>query len=170
MTDNEQHQRRIRNLLLKGTRALQAQDWETAVRLLERGLQLQPDHLDLLLNLSGAYILSKKFKQAIPLLETALTHHPTNAMLWTNLGAAYLGNPILAKPEDQARAIQAFQQALEQHPHAPNVAYNIGLIYRDQHNHATALHWFERALETNPQDKDARHYATTMRQKLKDEG
>lgn len=52
---------------------------------------LKPEHLDASLNLSGAYILTKKFKQAVRLLETLREQAPDNAMVWTNLGAAYLG-------------------------------------------------------------------------------
>lgn len=166
---DEQLQRRFRNLLLKGTRALQAGEMETAVRLLERATQLLPSHVDAQLNLSGAYILTKQFKKAAAVLELAATLDPENAMIWTNLGAAYLGNPILAKEEEQQRAIEAFERALNLNPVAPNVAYNIGLIYRDKQDHSAALHWFQRALHANPQDKDARYYVGVMEEKIKNE-
>jgi len=71
-------------------------------------------------------------------------------MVWTNLGAAYLGNPILAKDEDQQRAIAAFKQALKLNPTAPNVAYNLGLIHRDRQEKDEALYWFRQAVKTNP--------------------
>jgi tetratricopeptide (TPR) repeat protein len=77
-------------------------------------------------------------------------------MIWTNLGAAYLGNPVLATDAQQQQAIAAFEQALALNPAAPSVAYNIGLIYRDRQENEQAIHWFRRAVQTNPRDKDAR--------------
>jgi tetratricopeptide (TPR) repeat protein len=113
--------------------------------------------------------LTKQFKKAAAVLELAATLDPENAMIWTNLGAAYLGNPILAKEDEQYRAIEAFERALTLNPVAPNVAYNIGLIYRDKQDHSAALHWFQRALQTNPQDKDAHYYVALMEEKVKSE-
>ncbi|MCB9007651.1 MAG: tetratricopeptide repeat protein [Ardenticatenaceae bacterium] len=127
-----------------------------AVTVLQKAHELQPEHFDAALNLSGAYILTKKFKQAAALLEKLREQAPNNAMVWTNLGAAYLGNPVLAREEEQLQAIAAFEQALAIDPVAPNVAYNIGLIYRDRREYDMAIAWFKRALQANPNDKDAR--------------
>ena len=79
-----------------------------------------------------------------------------------NAVAAYLGNPILARPEEQDRAIEAFKQALVHDPIAPNVAYNIGLIYRDQKNIDEATYWFRKAIQANPRDNDARAWLDKM--------
>ncbi|MCI0394815.1 MAG: tetratricopeptide repeat protein [Chloroflexi bacterium] len=140
----------------QGTRLLHQGRAQEATPLLERASQMEPEHVDAALNLSGAYILTGKFKWAIPLLEALADKEPENAMIWTNLGAAYLGNPILAQDEEQQRAIAAFERALEINPAAPNVAYNIGLIHRDRKETAEAIRWFERAIQANPHDRDAR--------------
>lgn len=145
-------------LMERGTKALQRGQVSASVQLLEAAYKLDADNPDLLLNLSGAYILSKKFKEAVAILEPLSERQPTNPMVWTNLGAAYLGNPVLATDEKQHRAIGAFKLAIALDPKAPNVAYNLGLIYRDRHENDEALHWFKRALKANPQDKDARYY------------
>jgi tetratricopeptide (TPR) repeat protein len=89
-------------------------------------------------------------------LEDLSDQDPDNAMVWTNLGAAYLGNPVLAHDEQQVRAIAAFEQALRINPIAPNVAYNIGLIYRDRKETDYAVYWFRQAIRANPADRDAR--------------
>lgn len=124
---------------------------------------MNPDHFDAALNLSGAYILTKKFKQAVKILSSH-EQAPPNAMVWTNLGAAYLGNPILARDEEQLQAIAAFKQALAIDPIAPNVAYNIGLIYRDRREYALAISWFQRAVQANPNDQDARNLIEKLRE------
>ncbi|MCB0013282.1 MAG: tetratricopeptide repeat protein [Anaerolineales bacterium] len=155
-------QLRAQALFSRGTELLQKQQPEQALGLLQQAHKLDPENRDLTLNLSGAYILTRKFKQAIPLLEKLLEEEPQNVMVWTNLGAAYLGNPILARPEEQDRAIEAFKQALVHDPIAPNVAYNIGLIYRDQKNIDEATYWFRKAIQANPRDNDARAWLDKM--------
>jgi tetratricopeptide (TPR) repeat protein len=146
------------DLLRQGTRALHQGKIEEAMQLLERSYELDNSGEDAALNLGGAYILAKKFAQAVAILEPLSEKVPDNPMIWTNLGAAYLGNPVLAKDEDQQNAIIAFKQAIELDPVAPNVAYNLGLIYHDRQDTEEALYWFQRALEANPADQDAQHY------------
>jgi tetratricopeptide (TPR) repeat protein len=140
----------------QGTRLLHSGRAGDALPLLERAVSLNPNHTDAALNLSGAYILSGKFKKALALLEPLSVQEPDNAMVWTNLGAAYLGNPVLARDEEQKQAIAAFRRALEIRPAAPSVAYNIGLIYRDRQEKEEAIRWFRQAIRDNPNDDHAR--------------
>ena len=135
-----------------------------AIPLLEQAHTLKPEHFDAALNLSGAYILTRKFKKAVALLEQLRDQAAENVMVWTNLGAAYLGNPVLANDDEQLRAIAAFEQALTLDPIAPNVAYNIGLIYRDRRENEVAISWFEQAVRANPNDRDARNLIDKLRE------
>ena len=146
------------DLLRQGTQALQRGKTSTAIPLLEQAHELEPENSDVILNLAGAYILTKKFKQAVALLEPLSEREPNNPMVWTNLGAAYLGNPILARDENHEKAIAAFKNAIKIDPKAPHVAYNLGLIYRDRKEYDDAIHWFKQALRANPADKDAQRY------------
>lgn len=143
-------------LFRKGTQLLHKGKAKEARAFLEQAHKLQPEHVDAALNLSGAYILTKKFRTAVALLEPLGEQYPNEAMIWTNLGAAYLGNPVLARNEEQLRAIDAFEKALVANPVAPNVAYNIALIYRDRKETDKAITWFKKAIQANPKDKDAR--------------
>ncbi len=93
---------------------------------------------------------------------------PHNAMVWTNLGAAWLGNPVLADDSDQQRAIAAFERALELNPVTPTVAYNLGLIYFDRKEFDRALHWFKKAVQANPNDRDARQYIAKLKKLVAD--
>lgn len=146
------------DLMREGTRALQRGKTSTAIPLLEQAHQIDPENSDVILNLAGAYILTKKFKQAAALLEPLSEQDSDNPMVWTNLGAAYLGNPILANDEKHEKAIAAFKKAIKIDPKAPHVAYNLGLIYRDRKEYDDAIHWFKQAVRTNPADKDAQRY------------
>ena len=153
-------------LFRRGSELLHRGKVNDAVTFLQKAHSLKPEHFDAALNLSGAYILTKKFKQAATLLELLREQAPDNVMVWTNLGAAYLGNPILARDDEQLRAIAAFEQALVLDAMAPNVAYNIGLIYRDRHEYGVAVAWFKRALEANPSDQDARNLIVKLQENL----
>lgn len=141
---------------LQGTALLRERRTIEAIPYLEEAYELQPDDVDIAINLSGAYILTKNFKKAVNILESTANQAPGHAMVWTNLGAAYLGNPVLARDADQKRAIAAFERALEIDPAAYSVAYNIGLIYRDRREKGEAIYWMRQAVEHNPHDRDAK--------------
>ncbi len=140
----------------RGTQMLHENKPEEAVAHLEQAYQLDEQHIDAGINLSGAYILTKQFRKAVEVLEPLSKLAPQHVMVWINLGAAYLGNPVLARDEEQLKAIAAFEKALALNPVAPHVAYNLGLIYRDRKDTEQAIYWFRRAVQANPQDKDAR--------------
>jgi tetratricopeptide (TPR) repeat protein len=139
----------------QGTKLLHQNEPRKAAALLEKAYDLNPDHIDAALNLGGALILLGRFTSAVDVLEDITKREPNNPMAWTNLGAAYLGNPVLARDEQQLQAISAFRRALKIQATAPSVAYNIGLIYRDRHQWKRAAYWFQEALKNNPDDKDA---------------
>ncbi|MCB8942935.1 MAG: tetratricopeptide repeat protein [Ardenticatenaceae bacterium] len=149
-------------LFRRGTQLLHQGKVTEARPFLEQAHKLDPAHMDAALNLSGAYILTKKFRKAVIILESLSKQYPDEAMIWTNLGAAYLGNPVLARDEEQLKAIAAFEKALAVNPVAPNVAYNIALIYRDRQEKEKAIAWFKKAIQANPNDRDARNLLRTL--------
>lgn len=144
------------DIFQEGTRLLHQGKVQQAVPLLQQALLIQPENVDAAINLSGALILDRKFSRAIEVLQPFRDEPSPNTMVWINLGAAYLGNPVLARDNDQKLAIEAFQQALELDPSAPSVAYNIGLIHEDRKELEESIYWFGKALQANPRDKDAR--------------
>ncbi len=150
-------------IYMKGTQLLHQGKAEKAIPLLEKARKIDPAHVDTAINLSGAYVLQKKFKQAITLLEPFRKSDPDHIMIWTNLGAAYLGNPVLANDDEQMKAIDAFKKALAINPIAPNAAYNIGLIYYRRNDPINAATYFQKAVQADPHDRDARTLLERMR-------
>lgn len=146
-----------------GTQLLHQNQPKEALPYLERAHQLDLQHVDAGINLSGAYILTQQFRKAVEVLEPLSQQAPQHAMIWINLGAAYLGNPILAGDAQQLPAIAAFEKALALNPAAPSVAYNLGLIYRDRQELELAIYWFRQALQANPQDHDAQNLLRRLR-------
>jgi protein O-GlcNAc transferase len=145
-------------LINRGARLLEEGRAQEAISYLERANELSSDDAAVLINLGGAYVMAGRHRDAVPILERACDIEPDNAMIWINLGAAYLGNPVIATDKQQMRAIGAFEKALELNPGAPNVHYNLGLIFVDRGETELAVAAFRRALQTNPFDGDARHW------------
>lgn len=145
-----------RSALNASARYLHANRPGEAVAVLEPLLQELPNDPDLAINLGGALILQRKWDQAVKVLQPVARKHMQNAMLWTNLAAAHLGRLETSGPAQQRRAIAAYEQALRADPSAPNVHYHLGLIYKEQGNLSRAAALFQRALEINPGDRDAR--------------
>ncbi len=114
-----------------------------------------PQDADVAINLSGAYILQRKWQRAVDVLLAATQAHPDNAMLWANLAAAQLGRLETAGPRQQEKAMEAYYRALRADPSAPNVHYHLGLIYKERGELNRACAMFQRALEVNSGDRDA---------------
>jgi len=150
--DNEQYIRQMK----EAAALLEQGDGAAAIPILERLAELYPDRVDIALNLGGAYILSKRWKDAVELLEIGSQMDPGNAAVWCNLAAAYLGTLQISTRDKQDRAIAAYRRTLELNPYYPNAHYNLGLIYEDRGEWDRARDMFRKALQVNPSDRDAR--------------
>ena len=152
--------------LNESARLLQLNEPDEALAVLEPYLARLPADADLAINVGGAYILQRKWDKAVGVLKEAAEVNPDNAMLWINLAAAELGRLEVAGPQQQARAIDAYQRALKADPMAPNVHYSLGLIHKERGDLMRASAFFQRALEVNPADRDARYWLERIDQLL----
>ncbi len=163
---SEAQRQELHRLINEGARLLAWRKAKEAAQVLEKAYYLDPDNVEVKINLGGAYILLGRFRDAVPILEEAARQAPDNPMVWTNLAAAYLGHLEHASKEQQDAAIAAFKRALEADPKTPHVDYNLGLIYLQRGDLPTALAHFQRAREVDPGDKDAAHYIKTIQARL----
>ncbi len=150
---DEQYYRQMQ----EATALLQENEIKGALLLLEHLYELHPENVDVVTNLSAAYILLKQYKKAVPILEAATEIAADNPAVWSNLAAAYLGTLYISTRENQEKAIRAYERVLEINPAHPNTYYNLGLIYEDRGDWANARDMFVHALQVNPADKDARN-------------
>ena len=147
-----------RRILNESARLLRANRPGEAIAVLEPLQADMPDDPDIAINMGGALILQRKWAKAVEILKEAVAASPGNVLLWTNLAAAYLGRLETSGPKHQARAIAAYEKALWIDPSTPNVHYHLGLIYKQQGNLSRSSAMFQRALEINPNDRDARYW------------
>jgi Flp pilus assembly protein TadD len=152
----------VSRLVTEGARLLANRRPAEALARLTQALELDPDNVAANIDLGGAYILQGKHDRAVPVLEKAAELDPNNAMVWSNLAAAYLGKLPFATQERQDRAIQAYEHALELDPSAPHVHYNLGLIYLERKDALRATAHFSGALQTDPNDRDARYWLARL--------
>ncbi len=154
---------RVQRLMTEGTSLLAARRAAEASVLLHKAWELDPDNVDAAINLGGAYILQGRHRQAVPVLEKACELAPDNPMVWINLAAAHLGKLPFATQPMQDAAISAFERALALDARAPHVNYNLGLIYLDRNELEQAALHFYRALENDPNDRDAATWLERIR-------
>lgn len=147
-----------RRILNESARLLRANRPGEAIAVLEPLQADMPDDPDIAINMGGALILQRKWAKAVEILKKGVDASPENVLLWTNLAAAYLGRLETSGPKHQARAIAAYEKALWIDPSTPNVHYHLGLIYKQQGNLSRSSAMFQRALEINPNDRDARYW------------
>ncbi len=164
----EKRSQSFRQSLNESARLLRANRPGEAARILESLRAEKPDDPDVAINLGGALILQRKWNRAVAVLKSAAESHADNVMLWTNLAAAYLGRLETSGPQQQENAISAYERALQIDPKAPNVHYHLGLIYKERGNLKRASAHFQRALEVNPADQDARHWLDRIGDALAD--
>ena len=98
------------------------------------------------------------------MLERAAKLAPKNPNVWSNLAAAHLGKIVTSTRDKQDKALAAYEQVVAIDAAYPNVHYNMGLIYVDRRDWNAAHASFSRALDVNPDDKDA----AQMRRQVED--
>jgi tetratricopeptide (TPR) repeat protein len=155
---NLNHPEEFHRALSEGAWLLRQNRPEEAMERLLPLWEMAPTNVDVAINLGGAYILQGKWNKAVRVLSRAAELHPDNVMVWVNLGAAQLGRLEISGPQQQERAIKAYERALALDPQAPNVHYHLGLIYKDRGDIDKATTAFEHALTVNPADTDARYW------------
>lgn len=154
---------RVRRLMTEGTSLLATRRADEAAILLREAWELDPDNVDAAINLGGAYILQGRHRLAVPVLEKACQLAPNNPMVWLNLAAAHLGKLPFATRSMQDAAIDAFGKALALDDRAPHANYNLGLIYLERGDELRAALHFYRALENDPNDRDAASWLEKLR-------
>lgn len=105
------------DLLLERVESMMASDTlEPAVKLLDEVIALSPDFAEGWNKRATVYFLRNDFRAALRDTEHALRLEPRHFGAWSGLGAIFL------ELGQDAKALQAYQEALKINPHLPDIA------------------------------------------------
>lgn len=135
-------------------------DLDLAITSFERSIQLQPDVIPPLVNVSIAYNLAGRNEQAEASLRRALKIEPGSAPVNLNLGL------LLAESGRLAEAAEALRAAFKADPRSATAAYNLGVMLAET-SPAEALDWCRKAHALRPAEPK---YAYTLAFFLKQGG
>lgn len=142
--EESRFQAEARNLLA-GV-AIEAGDWDTAVKHARNVLLGDPDNENAYLNLALAYYQRGLVDQAWLIASNALDRKPAAAALHNIMGLIYL------KKDDSRHATESFLQALKFDPQLVDARLNLGALELAYGDFDSALERFERVLEVRPDD------------------
>ncbi len=139
-----------KNFFLEGLSDLENRRYEDAENKLRRSLELLPDRVSTLTNLSAALIRLQKYDEAELFLRKIISLDPGAAEAWLNLGL------IEADVRDNHQAAAGmFESALRINPAYAAAWVNLGLAYRRLHVLDKAAECYEQAIAAAPELAEA---------------
>ena len=117
----------LNDLLYFSEEALARKDDQVAAQACIEGLNKNPSHVPLTLNLARSYINTCPFV-SVSILEGLAKQAPDHATVWVNLGRAYL-EMAHNKPEYYEKAIEASRKAIEIDPEDYVAYINLSFAY-----------------------------------------
>ncbi|MCD6518946.1 MAG: tetratricopeptide repeat protein [Anaerolineae bacterium] len=131
-------------LLEEAQKAIDAQDWETAISKLEEVLRSTPNSAKAHFLLGNVYAQQDQFTKAEEHFNKALELDPKYVDARSNLGVVYYRQGKLQEAE------KAFRTALTQSPNDAEIHYNLGGVLVALNKLDEAISEFRRAQEINP--------------------
>jgi len=136
-----------------GTVRRQTGDLPGAIADLEVAVKLKPDDAQLANNLGVAYRFAKRNEDAIKAFQSAIALAPNDAGFHFNLAVAYR-RQTEKNPEMIAQAITEYEKATSLEPGNADGWYDLGFMYKQDHQNDKAIAAFNKYLELN-KGKDA---------------
>lgn len=133
------------------TAAFLMQNYDRAIELFRRVLQLDPRRAQPLVNLGAVYNRQKHYQQAIKALRQALSKDRRCAEAYYNLGIAHRGLNQLSM------AVSAYREAIRLAPEMAEAYQNLANVYLEMGNVQQAILNYRRALELRPDFERAKH-------------
>jgi tetratricopeptide (TPR) repeat protein len=134
----------VDQLLIEEARLRGRGDYDGALRVLERVLQLDPSRTDAHNNAGAILYMHGRIAEAAEHFERAVALQPRNAQAWNNLGECY---HRLGRNDD---AISALEHAIDSGYRHEGAYYNLGRALLSAGRTEAAMDQFIIALRTNP--------------------
>jgi predicted Zn-dependent protease len=135
-------------LELMAEAAMETADWQSAEFALKSALGLQPDNIGLKLRLGEVYMATFEASAARDIFQSLTEKYPTSDRAWASLGL------LEARLQNNARALEAFSQALHENPMLPEVQLANGellLLKGDIDGALESLEAAEKLIPSDPQ-------------------
>jgi len=140
----DDREQQIQQLLLKGNLALDHQQFEQAVRYYEEAVKLDPCFGDALNNIGTARFRGGRIDEAIVWYDKAISCSPRYDFLLNRANAHFENKAFFSAAEDAKRLLQLAPDSID-------VLTLKGLIMSRLGRYDSALIWFDRVVENNPE-------------------
>lgn len=125
--------------------------WEDAIKNYEKAIELKADYFGAYVGLSNAYEQTQKNDKAIEVYEKIVAQKQTDPETLYNYGRL-LYNRNGAGDRDSAEKI--WGQVIKIQPNYSNALYSLGLLYETNGDKATALQFYYKVKDLNPNNKN----------------
>lgn len=125
---------------------------EEALKSLERARQINPDFIEVYVNLSNLYIILKKYDLALEMAQRGLQIEPVRFDLVNNIGSIYAR---LGQPE---KAIEYLERAILIRPDRPIAYLNLGAVHEENGRLDQAITYYRKAVALSRNNYPLAHY------------
>ncbi|MDP1675326.1 MAG: tetratricopeptide repeat protein [Bacteroidota bacterium] len=171
------------NLFRAGFQAFDSHEYDKAIQLFQKAMEINPNDPLLNNNLGSAYYKSGNYGKAIQYLEKAIEINPQYSMAFNNLGNVYSDKGNIDKAIElyenavdlnsenylayynlglayynsgkKDKAIKYYKKTIKINPTYSEAYCNLGVIYYDKDDYDEAIEYFSKAIELNPNNREA---------------
>jgi tetratricopeptide (TPR) repeat protein len=136
----------LEELLETGRASFDSGNWPAAIPLLERVVQLDPQHKQAWNDLGLAYLRVGKLDEAIRAFQSQLEVNPSDEHAHQYLGLAF------ERRQNYSQAAAAFLRQTEINPLDPLAHGSLGDVLLEEHEYARAVSEFEKAIVLSPEN------------------
>ena len=139
-----------KNFFLLGLENYQKEQYEESEKYLLLSLNILPDRLNTLINLSAVLIKLDKFENASEIIARAITLYPTDAALFLNQGQ------IFTKKHNWENALKSYDRAIELKSNYAEAHLNRGVVLQELKRLEESLASYDKAIELDSDYGDAK--------------
>jgi len=150
-----------KGLFFEGSRLLEEEKYEAAEKKLRISLEIIPDRVSILINLSAALIKQSKLQEAKAFIEKAVSIDNKAEDAWLNYGLIFM------EESRYSEAIKFFNKALAINPDYIDALFNKGSALLEDSDYSEAIEFFNKALTINPEYPEALYNKGCALNKLK---
>ncbi len=134
-----------------GNNYLLAQKKEDAIKNYKEAMQLKADYLDAHMALAQVYESDNKIEEAVEVYKNAFNLGSSNATFLFDFGRVLYNRN---KAEDRSDAEKLWLASVRVQPNYSNALYSLGLYYETKGDKTTALQYYYKVKDLNPDNKD----------------